>query len=369
MAEKRGEEAGVAKGFAGLLSLVSDVDGDIAAAKRMSRVASAPRPQPASAASSRHTNTPRGMILFVGFLAVLSFYLLIEKAKQDSSYHWIPSAPAGTPNVLPSTSAVPSKTNQEQPAVSFIEMMPPVGTENVLNLAQIQYCLSEDIRLKAGKKALDEYSESEVSRYNSLVTDYNSRCAHFSYKKGVLGEAWAAVIGRKSLLQAEGAARFGKPSPAASSLAFEPAPENIPRDRRDSAPIKGSTKPEKVQTVFPTESTLSPDIDGSAIVQCVRSYYQSLQKKDIEGAFKCYAVAARHKIKKSRLAAVAKDTEYYQFDEFMIDASASDNVKSEILLVHKKYNLPQEKWKVTLEHVKEAGAWKIWSISGHKVSP
>ena len=90
---------------------------------------------------------------------------------QISSAYWIP------PVVQPQAPSRPS------------ESKPSVGRNNVLSTAQIRYCLAEKIRLDAADTVLNNYSDSDVDRFNRYVNDYNSRCGEFRYRQGALESA------------------------------------------------------------------------------------------------------------------------------------------------------------------------------------
>jgi hypothetical protein len=94
----------------------------------------------------------------------------------------------------------PNSARHQNPGLTF-EDKPPVGRNNVLTTTQIQYCLAEKIRMDAAKSALDNYSSSDVSRFNTLVSDYNSRCGEFRYREGTLDHARSEVEAYRSTLQ------------------------------------------------------------------------------------------------------------------------------------------------------------------------
>jgi hypothetical protein len=91
-----------------------------------------------------------------------------------------------------------------------IETPPPVGTGIVLSTDQIRYCLAEGIRLDAARGALNQYSQFDTSRFNGMISDYNSRCSQFRYRQGSLESVRAQVESERFQLQSEGAARFMK---------------------------------------------------------------------------------------------------------------------------------------------------------------
>jgi hypothetical protein len=415
MSNKVGEGSGAGKGFAGLLNLVSDVDGDIAAAERRAAAPKAPKPEPNSAGSAGQDQVPWGLILFFFLVGIVCCCnLIFGIKKQDAFRSGGTSTPYSTsttrtgsgPGVsppgadqskndsatVPSSDAEPVKTTREQVTTFRYEQVPPVGTENVLNEAQILYCLAEDIRLKGADPALDSHSKSEVERYNSMVADFNSRCVRFRYKIGTLKPVEDYVESRKEALLAEGAARFRKPAATASSKPALPAPADNPSGNQKSESV---SKPSSTVSSQPTETDSASNAHSGqdsepfsnsakwrvlpesspetlklkAIGDAIMGYYDLLQKKDVDGAIESFAAETKQKIKRSRIAAVAKDTEYYRIEYIDFKTTSSDDARCEFHLFHKKYKLPQEEWEMTVELTKEREAWKIRTISGQKVSP
>ncbi|MCY4052800.1 MAG: hypothetical protein OXE98_02845 [Hyphomicrobiales bacterium] len=89
------------------------------------------------------------------------------------------------------------------------EERPPVGKNNLLSMAELHYCLAEEIRLEGARAYLDIYGYSgEVGRFIWMVDDYNNRCASFQYRAGDLERAQHAVEVFKSDILTEGRARF-----------------------------------------------------------------------------------------------------------------------------------------------------------------
>jgi len=117
----------------------------------------------------------------------------------------------------------------------------------------------------------------------------------------------------------------------------------------------------------PPQTGFSP-ADEESIKRITTKYYDSVQKKDIEGAMNYYATEKRPQIKKSRIEAIAKDTEYYKIESITVISTEVDKAKSLTLLIHKKHDLPPESWEITLEMIKERGDWKIWATPGRKIS-
>ncbi|MCK1895262.1 peptidoglycan-binding protein [Pseudomonas aeruginosa] len=221
------------KGFAGLSSLVSDVDTTpppaakkepTGAATSAERPASQPA-QPQPQASERQTyeepaqpsSGSSGGKWVLGIAAVIGVLWLIGQSNKNTTS----PAPAYTP---PAQSTAPSYSPPAQPQVPSRpqESKPPVGQDLVFSTAQIRYCLAEDIRMDGAKSAVNSYIDSDVDRFNAMVADYNSRCGSFRYRSGALESARRDVEPYRSQLQAEGRSRFAR-SPSTGSLSA-PAP-------------------------------------------------------------------------------------------------------------------------------------------------
>lgn len=207
------------RGFAAISSLVSDVDelgapatggneraddstspNDVATDTRTS--------QPGEASQSEQTPPTISSSIgkwIAGVAAVAAVIWLVNQNPPSTS------PPPAVPNASPSNGELQMPTTAPDTALPVLtpaEQKPPVGTQNILTLAQIRYCLSEDIRVDAAKGVVDTAVESEVDRFNSMVDDYNRRCGSFRYRPGILARARTEVEALRSRLQAEGAARF-----------------------------------------------------------------------------------------------------------------------------------------------------------------
>ena len=233
------QKKGEGKGFAGLSSLVSEVDTTPPPAAKEEPAASAPsteRPAPQAAqpqpsqphqtyqepAQPSSSGTSGGKWV-LGIAAVIGVLWLIgqsDKSPTSPAPAYSPPAQTATPSYSPP--AEPQAPSRPQ------ESMPPVGQDLVFSAAQIRYCLAENIRMEGAKSAFNNYIDSDVDRFNAMVADYNSRCGSFRYRNGALESARRDVEPYRSQLQAEGRSRFARPS--AGSLST-PAPS---RDAPDA---------------------------------------------------------------------------------------------------------------------------------------
>lgn len=230
------------KGFAGLSSLVSDLDTSPppAAKKEPTSTSGAsssppppsaqtaqPQPQPRQQQTYQEPSQPSsgssGGKWVLGIAAVIGVLWLIGQADKPTTS----PAPSYSP---PAQSAAPSYSPPAQPQVPSrpAESQPPVGQNTVLSTAQIRYCLAEDIRMDGAKAAVNNYIDADVERFNAMVADYNSRCGSFRYRRGALESARGDIEPYRSQLQAEGRSWFarspstGSPSTLAPS---RPAPD------------------------------------------------------------------------------------------------------------------------------------------------
>ena len=224
---------GEGKGFAGLSSLVSDVDTTPPPAAKAEPAVAAPsteRPAPQAAqlqpSQQRQTyqepaqpssSGSSGGKWALGIAAVIGVLWLIGqsgKSPTSPAPAYSPPAQTATPNYSPP--AEPQAPSRPQ------ESMPPVGQSLVFSTAQIRYCLAEDIRLEGAKSAVNNYIDSDVGRFNAMVDDYNRRCGSFRYRSGALESARRDIEPYRSQLQSDGRSRFAR-TPSTGSLST-PAP-------------------------------------------------------------------------------------------------------------------------------------------------
>ena len=230
MAGEEEPKKGEGKGFAGLSSLVSDVDTtsppapkrEPAAAAPSAERSAAPQPQPSQPQRYQEPSQPSsgssaGKWL-LGIVAVLGVMLWLggqfDKTTTSPAPAYSPPAQSAAPSYSPpAPPAAPSRPQESQP---------PVGQNVVLSTAQIRYCLAEDIRLDGAKSAVNNYIDSDVDRFNAMVADYNSRCSSFKYQtnnrgRNDLNSSQRDIEPFRSQLQSEGSRRFVR-SPSTGSL-------------------------------------------------------------------------------------------------------------------------------------------------------
>jgi hypothetical protein len=199
------------RGFAGLDSLVSDVEKDIADAKRAPvSLTSGPGAPPSAQTrlqneasdGARHESRllatkPGGdsqavWWVVIGVVAILAW---IGSTREDKT----------SPPVAVSPTNAPGKT-ESSPSI-WDEVKPPEGTDRVLSFAELRYCVAEDIRLQAMDGVIDRYRDYEVDGFNKFVSDYNSRCGSFKYRTGSLQSVQSNAVNRRGGFEEEGRLR------------------------------------------------------------------------------------------------------------------------------------------------------------------
>ncbi len=232
------QKKGEAKGFAGLSSLVSDMDTmppPIAKAEpaavpdswRPAPQAAQTKPNPQHQTHQVPAQTPApgsfsGMWM-LGIVTIIGLFWIIghsSKSPTSTASHYSPPTPSATPYYShPAEPEAPSGPR---------ESIPPVGQDEVLSADQIRYCLAEKIRLEGANSVVNNSIDSDVDRFNSTVDDYNSRCGSFRYRSDELESARQDVELHRSQLQYEGRSRFaGGPSTGSLSTptSSRPAPD------------------------------------------------------------------------------------------------------------------------------------------------
>jgi hypothetical protein len=220
--EERREKKQPGKGFAGLDSMLSDVDETIGKAERevstrssdnaarpkparpARQRASAPQPDPAAqpqpvrpppAPHDSGSSKGKRLLKWGGLAFVVYLFWLGSSSNSPSSRRHYPQPHA--------------KTGIEFPTPAVVtEERPPVGTNLVLGPAQLSYCVSEKIRIEGADKVVNTYLESDVNRFNTMVDDFNSRCGAFRYRQGALESTRRDVERIRLMLEAEGRRRF-----------------------------------------------------------------------------------------------------------------------------------------------------------------
>lgn len=229
------------KGFAGIDSLISELDPNILPASSnqspsLDAVASPKTEEKPSRPAINHSlsNPATGNKRWLWWVG--SILLLVWLASQED-------------NQSHRSSSYQNSYSSGSAHDAYTEEKPAVGTNLVHRRAEIRYCLAEEIRLNAIEKNINKYSDAEVSTYNAAISDYNSRCSSFRYRSGDLESARSQVEANRSTLVTQGLNKLRSWHPDAPAVdtsttvpafpSFNPSPayqESALADDRNTPP-------------------------------------------------------------------------------------------------------------------------------------
>ncbi|WP_417535140.1 peptidoglycan-binding domain-containing protein [Methylophaga sp.] len=117
------------------------------------------------------SNAKNGLIV----LAVLVFLVLLANQESSNTNHKNSYSPVN------STSSVPKEVKGPR------YEKPPVGSGQVLGLPELRWCVREGMRVDFLRSKVSV--NSQVTKFNELVGNHNSRCGNFRYREGLLARA------------------------------------------------------------------------------------------------------------------------------------------------------------------------------------
>ena len=139
-------------------------------------------------------------LLFWPFIVlVLSGLALFQGNRKTTT---VPSHTQSPPSAPSSPSPSPSRTLEVQvPSPELKFSKPPVGDDNILSIAQIRWCLREDIRIEALRPRAT--TNPQIDQFNTIVDNYNSHCGSYRYWEGTLERAQQEVEKLRSQIIAD----------------------------------------------------------------------------------------------------------------------------------------------------------------------
>lgn len=215
----------------------------------------------------------------LGIIGVALVIWMINHGQQnDTGPYRSPPSSSQNPRDMYKSPAPAAQTPSPTRGTTSQYEKPNVGTNNVLALAEIRWCIRQQIRIKAMRSVLK--TNDGVDAFNRIVGDYNSRCASYRYRQGSQAQAEHDVEPRRSQIVSE-AIRAGRkldgsyqspyPSAAAGSSTGSASKPNaqITRETQrllttlgyDAGPVDGQYGPKTAAAVraFQRDRGLSQD--------------------------------------------------------------------------------------------------------------
>lgn len=278
-------------GFAGLDSLVSNVESDVAKPssapthdaqpeedkralpEREGKAVLTPPSQEPSRTEGAATSGAGGRwaVAVIAGVGAIILFANIDRKSDVPAYSPADAPVASAPSQSISPSAGPS---------SSVEEMPPVGEDLVLNGPQIRWCVFEKARLETMKDLMS--ADQEVSAFNTYVGKYNERCARFQYGQEVLDGIEQELNQEGRRLQSEGAERILslRSSPRVPETRKSATEQTQRAPRQETASEFTKDEPGKAAAILPAPSAkpvvVAPPIaaterDSLSDIEIVRS--------------------------------------------------------------------------------------------------
>lgn len=200
------------KGFSGLSDLASEVSGidepikpettaeakhstpkpppqrqrEAATSEPDRKTTSSPNPiETVNSGNSGGSSGGKWLLGIVGVLVVIGLFNNDDKSYKKPSYN-----PQSSPKSYsyPQGSPTPSFQPPSTPQNAELQYTKPsVGTNNVLSLPEIRWCVRESIRIEAMRGVIN--TNAVIDKFNRTVNDYNSRCGSYRYRQGLKSRA------------------------------------------------------------------------------------------------------------------------------------------------------------------------------------
>ncbi|WP_294105519.1 peptidoglycan-binding protein [Thiolapillus sp.] len=249
------------KGFSGLSDLASEVSGvdepiksDPKAEAKPSAPEQSPQPQrekdtskaeretqsspppvePVSSGNNTGGSVGKWILGIIGVVFVI--WLINNEGQNNRKSSYTPPSSTqsyGYPKSSPAP-AVRTPISSQNGGLKYIK--PSVGTNNVLSVPQIRWCIREGIRIEAMRGIID--TNAKVGMFNRIVNDYNSRCGSYRYRHGSQSRAERDVEPYRSQIVAE-ANREARQLVSSYQPSY---PSVSPRTSTHSAPKKPSAQ-------------------------------------------------------------------------------------------------------------------------------
>ena len=214
------------KGFSGLSDLASNVSGidepinlEPTVEVKPSTLKQPPQPQREAASSEaerKTTSSPPPIETLssskssggsrakwtLGIIGIIFVSWLIHNALQSNKKPSYTRPLSSQSNSYPQSIPAPAlQTPSTTQSAGLQYTKPSVGTNYVLSIPEIRWCIREGIRIEAMRDVIDK--NAGIDEFNSIVNNYNSRCGNYRYRKGSQSRAESDVEAYRSQIVAE----------------------------------------------------------------------------------------------------------------------------------------------------------------------
>jgi hypothetical protein len=133
-------------------------------------------------------------LIYGGIAAVIGFFVIADELDRPTSR----TSYQPTTTYQPST---PRQTTTSPSTTTTAETRPPIGQGLALSRAQVRYCVFQGERLEAMRSMTT--TNYQISQFNALIDDYNSRCSNYRYTSGVLSSVRREAQGKTAEFTAD----------------------------------------------------------------------------------------------------------------------------------------------------------------------
>ncbi len=140
------------------------------------------------------------IIVAVTAIAGVIIYNVMYYPSNRGTYQ-APTPRATTPRVVTPRVTSPRTATPSSTQIATQESIPPIGQGLTLNRSQVRYCVFQGKRLDSMRSLAN--TNRQINRFNGLIDDFNSRCANYRYRSGVLSSIEREAASKANALRAE----------------------------------------------------------------------------------------------------------------------------------------------------------------------
>ncbi|WP_318476011.1 peptidoglycan-binding domain-containing protein, partial [Photobacterium leiognathi] len=141
-------------------------------------------------------------------LLIFGIFMSINQNNNTDSNSPVPKVSKSSATTSSTTGSVQTSKMSQIDIPSTIEKInyplyvkPSVGSNNVLSVSQISWCIRESMRIEAMRNVFD--TNGGINEFNKIVEDYNLRCSSYRYRQGHQSKAERQVESARATIVSE----------------------------------------------------------------------------------------------------------------------------------------------------------------------